>query len=149
MRTNKWLWVFVRLAAIGILVAAQLCAQYTTASLGGNVVDATGAVVPGASVSAKNTDTGFTQASVSDNSGAFLFPRLPVGAYELHVGKPGFSAYVQSGITLVVDQTASVSVCGSRKLGNMISGDAWGCRDFPFSGFAWGSTAVCQERSAR
>ena len=43
-------------------------------------------------------------------SGAFLFPRLPVGSYELRVERPGFSRYVRTGITLTVDQAASLTV---------------------------------------
>src|SRR5260370_32217159 len=65
-----------------LLLESPLAAQYTTANLGGTVADATGANVPNARVSVRNTETGFTQTSVSGASGAFVFPRLPVGAYE-------------------------------------------------------------------
>jgi len=100
---------------VGLVLLCALCysplqAQYTTASLGGNVVDASGAAVPDAKVTIRNTGTGFTQDTTTAASGSFLFPRLPVGAYELRVEKGGFAAYVQSGITLVVDQAANVSV---------------------------------------
>ncbi|HTM51228.1 MAG TPA: TonB-dependent receptor [Bryobacteraceae bacterium] len=92
------------------LLAGVLSAQFTTASLGGAVRDSTGAVVADARVAARNTETGFVQTVTSDSTGSFLFSRLPVGSYELRVEKPGFSAYVQSGIQLTVDRMATQNV---------------------------------------
>ncbi|PYV88151.1 MAG: hypothetical protein DMG05_16010, partial [Acidobacteria bacterium] len=85
----------------------RLLAQYTTASMAGNVVDPTGAMVPDAKVTVRNTETGFEQTVSTGATGAFLFPRLPVGVYQLTVEKPGFSTYVQEGITLTVNQSAT------------------------------------------
>jgi hypothetical protein len=71
----------------GAIVALALCtlayAQYTTASLGGAVTDATGARIVGTKVSVKNSETGFALSTVSDDEGGFLFPRLPISNYEL------------------------------------------------------------------
>src|SRR5206468_9230157 len=47
---------------------------------------------------------------VSTESGEYLITNLPVGDYRLVVSKPGFSRYVQKGITLVVDQNARVDI---------------------------------------
>jgi hypothetical protein len=58
----------------------------------------------------RNVDTGFMQTTTTDPSGAFLFPRLPVGSYELRVERTGFSTYVQTGINLTVDQAATQTV---------------------------------------
>ena len=96
-------WVF-------FVCVASAHAQYTTASFGGSVVDSDNAVLPQTQVIVRNVDTGFTQNATTDESGAFLFPRLPVGSYELRVERPGFSRYVQTGITLTVDQAASLTV---------------------------------------
>jgi len=95
----------------------QLLAQYTTASLDGSVSDESWALVPAARVTVRNVDTGFKQTTSSDSSGAFLFSRLPVGRYELQVEKEGFSTYLQAGITLAVNQDASVRV--ALKLGKL------------------------------
>jgi len=101
--------LLVTLVAL-LLLESPLAAQYTTANLGGTVADASGGTVPDARVTVRNTETGFTQTTVSGASGAFVFPRLPVGSYELRVEKEGFATYVQSGIRLAVDQAANVSV---------------------------------------
>ncbi|MGH9327285.1 MAG: TonB-dependent receptor domain-containing protein [Terriglobia bacterium] len=84
--------------------------QYTTASLGGTVTDASGAVIPGCKVTAKNTGTGLTRSAMAGANGAYLFPALPVGEYTLTVEKPGFTTYVQRGITLTVNQAATVTI---------------------------------------
>src|SRR5207248_5179142 len=61
-------------------------------------------------VTARNVATGFTQTTSADATGAFLFSRLPVGEYELKVEKEGFTTYLQSGITLTVNQVANQTV---------------------------------------
>src|SRR5438128_2246965 len=87
-----------------------LLAQYTTASLGGNVVDESGAMVPDAKLTVRNANTGFSETTSSDATGAFLFSRLPIGRYTLRVEKQGFPTYEQAGITLAVNQDASLRV---------------------------------------
>jgi hypothetical protein len=67
-------------------------------------------VLPQSQVTVRHVETGFTQTTVTDDSGAFLFPRLPVGSYELRVEQTGFSTYVQTGITLTVDQAATQTI---------------------------------------
>ena len=97
------------------LVVCSLCftvpvfAQYTTASLG-SVTDESGALVPSARLTARNADTGFTETTTSDTAGTFLFSRLPIGRYTLRVEKEGFPIYEQAGITLAVNQDASLRV---------------------------------------
>ncbi len=98
-------WFFIAIA-----LAAAANAQYTTASLGGTVTDFSGARVPGANVAITNVETGFGQTTVAGMDGAFLFPRLPVGNYELRADKPGFSTYLQKGIQLAVNQLASQTI---------------------------------------
>ena len=79
--------------ALAFCLCTPLLAQYTAGSLGGTVTDPTGASIPEAKVTARNTDTGFTQTTTTGPSGAFLIPRLPVGTYELRVEKPGFAVW--------------------------------------------------------
>ena len=84
--------------------------QFTTASFGGTVTDNSGAVVPDATVVIRNPDTGFTQQTATNTNGVFLFSRLPVGVYEVRVTKQGFETYVQSGMTLAVNQEANKNI---------------------------------------
>jgi hypothetical protein len=105
MKSAAWIVV-----CFCISLTPRALAQYTTASLAGSVADASGGVLPDAQVTVRNTDTGFVQSATTDAAGAFLFSRLPVGNYELRVEKAGFTAYVQSGITLAVNQVANQTV---------------------------------------
>src|SRR5436853_3777884 len=85
-------------------------AQFTTASLRGDVSDNSGALVPGATVTVRNTDMGFTKSTPTGSDGTYLFAALPVGHYTLTVEKSGFETYVQSGILLTVNQAATQPV---------------------------------------
>ena len=93
-----------------VVCVFPLAAQFTTASIAGTGTDATGAVVPDATVTINNVDTGLTVTVSTEPTGAYLFSRLPIGNYELTVEKAGFSTYVQAGITLTVNQAASQNV---------------------------------------
>ena len=93
-----------------LAVAGLAPAQYTTATLSGGVTDPSGGAVTDAKVTVQNLETGLQRDAQTGVSGAFTFTALPVGKYQLTVEKEGFSKYVQSGIILVLDQTATVPV---------------------------------------
>ena len=93
-----------------ILAGSNLWAQQITGSIRGTVTDPSGAVVEGASVSAKQTETGLTRSTTTDHSGAYLLLELPVGHYQLQVEGKSFHKYIQQGITLNVNETATVPV---------------------------------------
>src|SRR5437660_1084317 len=101
---------FVCGVALIAMAALPCLAQFTTANLGGTVVDATGASVPKATVKVLNKETGFIRTELTAPDGAFTFPALPVGDYRLTVEKTGFSTYVQEGITLSVNRTVNQRV---------------------------------------
>ena len=63
-----------------------------------------------ASVSATQTETGLTRNAVTDRSGEYVLLELPVGHYSLKVIAKGFSMYVQQGIVLDVNETATVPI---------------------------------------
>ncbi|MDQ6666172.1 MAG: TonB-dependent receptor, partial [Acidobacteriota bacterium] len=85
-------------------------AQYTNGTLGGAVSDPGGGAVPDATVTIRNQETGYTKSVQTSADGQFLFPATPLGSYKLTVEKPGFSTYVQNGLTLSLDQVANVPV---------------------------------------
>ena len=75
------------------LTAGQLAAQETInyGTISGRVTDPQGAVVPGAYVSARQTDTNLTRETVTDEDGRFRFPYLRVGRYEIAIRMSGFA----------------------------------------------------------
>ena len=81
-----------------------------TASITGTVKDTSGAVVPGATITVRQTETGLTRTAETDASGNYTVPSLPVGQYEVSVEKEGFKRQVRSGITLVVAQQAVLNL---------------------------------------
>src|SRR5262249_47740341 len=83
-----------------LLSSSAVRGQYTTASLAGTVSDASGALVPGSTVTVKNVGTGLVKSVLTTENGSFLLAALPVGEYRLTTEKSGFATYVQEGIKL-------------------------------------------------
>src|SRR6186713_2239655 len=79
--------MMTRWISIALIFSAISYAQYTTASLGGTVTDASNAPVAGTQLAVRNPQTGFSVTTTSGDDGGFLFPRLPVGSYELTADK--------------------------------------------------------------
>ena len=101
---------FLIIVSFCLIVSLPVAAQSTTGSIGGKVVDQSGAVVPDAVVRVENSQTGVARSAKTNADGQFLFPTLQVGKYVLRVEKVGFSTYVQEGITVAVDQAVSQTV---------------------------------------
>ncbi|MEO6910864.1 MAG: carboxypeptidase regulatory-like domain-containing protein, partial [Edaphobacter sp.] len=98
------------LAVLSCVLCGNMFAQSTTASLLGIVRDPSGALISTAEITATNTQTGLARSLQSDAGGAYLFTNLPIGQYQLRVVAPGFQTFLQTGITLVVEQNARVDV---------------------------------------
>src|SRR6202023_1972313 len=90
--------------------AATGYAQYTTATLGGTVSDPSAAAVADAKVSIQNLETGLLREVQTGGNGTFTVTALPGGKYQVSVEKSGFAKYLQSGITLALDQSANVVI---------------------------------------
>ena len=88
-------------AGLSLLVAMPVVAQ-STATLQGTVTDAQGAVVPGATVSARQTATGVERSTVTDTRGYYQIPSLSPGVFRVQVTAPGFQTQVASEVTLEV-----------------------------------------------
>ena len=97
----------VMLAAMG---AGRGTAQEASASLRGTVADGSGGIVVGADIAATQEETGLQRLAKSDAQGTYVLVALPVGHYRLEVRAAGFKTYVQDGISLDVNQTASVAI---------------------------------------
>src|ERR1041384_4138462 len=74
--------------------------QSVNATVGGTVADATGALIPGVTVTATNTGTGIASTTVSNESGAYSFPALQPGTYKISAELPGFQTQTMTGVQL-------------------------------------------------
>ena len=101
----KRAWVVV---LVSLLFVTRGIAQ-TTATISGSVRDGTGALIPGASVMAKNVETGITRTTMSDEQGRYQLLNLNVGRYEIEVSLSGFQTAVRSGIVLAVGDRTVVN----------------------------------------
>lgn len=90
------------LICICVLIASDAFAS-VTGSIAGTVTDATGGVIPGATVTATNVDTGVKATTKTNATGAYSFPELAVGHYELLVQATGFSDLQEKGIAVDVN----------------------------------------------
>ena len=84
-------------------------AQEVTASIRGNVADATGAVVGNADVKATNQETQIATAVKSEGDGTFVFLRLPVGTYDVTVSKTGFQTFTARNISLKLNAVYEIA----------------------------------------
>ena len=109
----RWKVLYAVLAAC-VLATAPAFAQgggaSTTGSIAGKVSDTSGGVLPGAEVTATQTDTGLKRSTVSEANGSYTLPNLPVGPYRLEVNLPGFKSYVRTGLVLQVNDAPVVNM---------------------------------------
>jgi Carboxypeptidase regulatory-like domain len=101
---------FFRIATLLIAGAVSAFGQSATATIVGRVVDASGASVSGASVTAINTDTNERRNAPSDPDGSYIFPALAVGNYRVEAQLAGFKNFARTGITLEVNRNARVDI---------------------------------------
>ena len=85
-----------------LLLACLAPAQVTTAAISGMVTDATGAMIPGSTISLRRIETGSSRTTVSDSLGRYLAANLEPGIYDVEAVKAGFDSEVRSGIRLNV-----------------------------------------------
>src|SRR5580700_9554677 len=107
---RKLAFVLAAFAAALNLTSLNVAAQQITGSIRGTVLDPSGAVVQAATLTAKHIETGLTRAAVTDRQGAYVLAELPIGHYQVEVHARGFQKYLQQGISLDVNETATVSI---------------------------------------
>lgn len=91
------------LSAALFLFAAPAFAQY--GQIEGRVVDSTGAVLPGVTVTAVNEDTGISRSAATDAEGDYRLPAIRPGAYTVTAALGGFSTVETTGVVLTIQQT--------------------------------------------
>src|SRR4029453_15563699 len=101
------------LALVAVLPApiiARAQTQITTGVIQGTVLDENGAVVAGAGVEVKKTDTNLTKTLTTDSDGRFVFLQLPSDPYPLTVSKQGYSTVAQENLSLTVGQAINLNL---------------------------------------
>jgi hypothetical protein len=98
------------LLACLIIALGTAWGQGAVGTLNGTILDAAGAVVPGATVIATNLATGTENKTTSTSTGAYTIPYLSAGTYTLRVSAPGFRIAEQQNVTLRVAQTLTVNI---------------------------------------
>jgi hypothetical protein len=97
-------------ATLAVFAALPLPAQLGTATISGNISDASGAVVVGASITAVNSETGFRRQTVTTALGQYNLPGLAPGTYDATVEVAGFKKAERRGLVLQVDQNARIDI---------------------------------------
>ncbi len=100
----------IAVGAVCLVLGATAAWAQATAQLNGKVADQSGAVLPGATVTATQTDTGLVRTTITDSSGTYVLSNLPTGPYQLEVALQGFRSYVQRGIVLQVAANPTINV---------------------------------------
>ncbi len=100
--------------ALGALIVLSLATsafaqtQITTGVIQGTVTDATGAVLPGATVEARNTGTNLSRTQTTDSDGRYIFLQLPPGTYRVTFTLAGFATLVHQSVPLTVGQSITL-----------------------------------------
>ncbi|MGA3127924.1 MAG: carboxypeptidase regulatory-like domain-containing protein [Candidatus Korobacteraceae bacterium] len=106
-------------AILSITGAVLVSGATVGGKIAGKVIDASGSVIPEATVAITNTETGMLQITKTNAVGAYSFPILPVGHYRLKMTATGFRPYLRDNIAMNVDSSlmvdAQLEVGGSRE----------------------------------
>jgi hypothetical protein len=149
--------------ALSLFILVPAYGQVSGAMLSGTVTDTSGAVIPKANVSIKNTATGVTRDIATDAAGFYSAPNLLPGNYDITTRAPGFSTQVQTGIPLTVGAqqiqnirlqlgqvTEKVEVTGEAPAVQLTTSavsaqvDAATLRELPLNGRDWTQLATLQ-----
>src|SRR5215472_1715454 len=98
----------MRQLLLGLYAIISTASAQTLGEITGEVKDPSGAVAPGASIMATNTDTNISRTTTTNTAGVYSFPALAPGPYQVKAEAPGFQPVVRTNIELQVQQTARV-----------------------------------------
>ena len=119
--------ILICLLLITAFAGLEVAAQQITGSIRGTVVDPSGAVVQSATISAQQIETGLTRTVITGRDGEYILVELPIGHYRIRAEAKGYQKYLQEGVTLDVNQTATVTLhlkLGSETQQVEVNGDA-------------------------
>jgi len=96
--------------ALGLVAVSQVNAQLISGNLTGTVLDKTGAVVPGATVEAVNTQTGVKYETKANDAGEYRFNNLAVGTYNISASAANLATTTINGFTIELNMTKSLPI---------------------------------------
>src|SRR5215831_14850847 len=94
----------IRSLLLLVLLSAQTLAQSSNATVSGTVSDSTGALIPGVSITATNTQTGIVTTVITNESGTYNFASLQPGVYNFSAELSGFQTQTYSAFQLGLSQ---------------------------------------------
>src|SRR5215831_17198595 len=101
MKRKNPLWPWILLAPVVLLVISRrVSAQMITGEISGTVQDSSGAVIPGATITLSDEETGAVRIALSMANGEFVITALRPGSYSVKVEKVGLKAYERKGVAL-------------------------------------------------
>jgi hypothetical protein len=101
--------VLLILSAVGAAAPAGF-AQGLTGQIGGTVVDAQKASIPGATVTTRNVETQVTRVTVTDTEGRFVITNLVAGQYDVSVALDGFKTFEQKGVRVSATERVALPI---------------------------------------
>ncbi len=108
MRTRLRQSALVLCCFVGALPSAVIMAQTVNGSFSGSVLDQAGATIPDAAVKITNPATGQTRETKTGSAGGYVLPDVAPGVYDFTVSSPGFANLTSGGVTLLVNQNATL-----------------------------------------
>jgi len=104
------MWRNALLGFLFLSITSTVVWAQSTAQVSGTVKDQSGAVLPGVEVTATQTATGLVRNVVTNETGSYILPNLPIGPYRLEAALPGFRTFVQTGIVLQVNGNPEINI---------------------------------------
>ncbi|HXY03828.1 MAG TPA: carboxypeptidase-like regulatory domain-containing protein, partial [Terriglobales bacterium] len=101
--------ILLLLASTLVNPHAVLAQASYQAQIRGNVIDATGAAVPNATITITETGTNISKVAKTDRSGTYILRALRPSTYSIRAEAPGFAMVEQRSVVLAVDQETSLS----------------------------------------
>jgi hypothetical protein len=105
----KRISIVLLVGVVGLGIACGNVWAQATAQISGTVHDQSGAVLPGVEVTATQTGTGISRMTVTNETGSFVLPNLPLGPYKVEAALTGFRTFVQTGIVLQVNSNPVIN----------------------------------------
>ncbi|MGH9343104.1 MAG: carboxypeptidase-like regulatory domain-containing protein, partial [Terriglobia bacterium] len=109
LQTSTWTFALLAIAGLFACVNSPVAiAQVTTAAIHGTVTDPSGAIIPGAKITALDTATGISTVTTANASGFYTFPLLQIGPYHVIVAATGFEKFESTGVQLTVNANLEI-----------------------------------------